>query len=274
MAGGDGAAVTTNQTTVLKIGGSVLEPWPSPAFMAALARTVAAGEKLVIVHGGGKALTGLLARLGVATEFKNGLRVTGAATLQAAVMAFAGEVNTQLVAALNRAGVAAVGLTGLDAASVRARVAKLELGAVGIPEAAEARLPQALLDSGYVPVYASLASDGMGGVLNVNADQFAAALAGALGAQRMLFVTDVPGVLDADGGLIPEISLAGMEAMAASGALRGGMLPKADACRAALAGGAGTVTILGAEAALRLDEIMAGQGSGSGTPCGTQVTRA
>ncbi|HEY7837679.1 MAG TPA: acetylglutamate kinase [Terriglobales bacterium] len=264
--------MTTNTTTVLKIGGSVLEPAPAPAFMAAVARTVAAGEKLVIVHGGGKALNALLGRLGVATEFKNGLRVTGAATLQAAVMAFAGEVNTQLVAALNRAGVAAVGLTGLDASSVRAQVADPGLGAVGIPDAAEARLPRALLDAGYIPVYASLASDGDGGVLNVNADQFAASLAGALGAERMLFVTDVPGVLDANGGLIPQISLAGMEAMAASGAIRGGMLPKADACRAALAGGAGTVTILGAEAALRLDEIIAGPGAG--TPCGTQVTRA
>lgn len=252
-------------TTVLKIGGSVLEPAPAPAFMEAVARATRAGHRLAIVHGGGKALTALLGRLGVTTEFKNGLRVTDAATLQAAVMAFAGEVNTALVGALNRAGVAAVGLTGLDAGSVPARVENPELGAVGIPMEADPRLALMLLDTGFVPVYASLASDGAGGVLNVNADQFAAALAAALGAERMMFVTDVPGILDEAGAVIPEISLADMDAMTAAGTIRGGMLPKSDACRRALAGGAGAVHVMGAPAALELDSILSGPRPAAGT---------
>ena len=255
--------------TVLKIGGSVLEPEPSPALMAAVARAIAAGEELVVVHGGGKALSGLLKRLGVETVFQNGLRVTDAETLRAAVMAFAGEVNTRLVGALNRAGARAVGLTGLDGGAVVARVERPELGAVGAVSAVDPAPLRALLEAGFTPTLAPLASDGAGGALNVNADQFAAALAGALGARRMLFVTDVPGVLDGAGAAIPEISLAGREAMAAGGAIHGGMLPKADACRAALAGGAGEVHIIGTGAALDLDRWL---GAGA-PPAGTRVMR-
>ncbi len=246
-------------TTVLKLGGSILEPEPQPAMMAAIAAARAAGERLVLVHGGGKALTALLARLGVATEFRRGLRVTTPATLEAAVMALAGAVNTQLVAALNAAGVPAVGLTGVDAAAVRAQVEDPELGAVGAVVHTEARLWQGLLALGCVPVVASLAGDGRGGLLNVNADQFAAAAAGALTAARLLFVTDVEGVLDGAGQPLATASLAALTQLTHAGTLHGGMLPKADACRAALGAGVGAVRIVGAAAALRLPELIAGR---------------
>ncbi|HVA63285.1 MAG TPA: acetylglutamate kinase [Terriglobales bacterium] len=254
-------------STVLKLGGSILEPAPSAALVAAIARARAAGEELVLVHGGGKALSGLLARLGVASEFRQGLRVTSAATLRAAVMAFAGEVNTQLVGGLNAAGVRAVGLTGLDAGCVQARAEQPELGAVGTVTAVDAALLRALLAAGYTPVLAPLASDGAGGALNVNADQFAAALAAAWGARRLLFATDVAGVLDAQGAPLAQVTLAELEAMAANRALSGGMLPKADACRIALRAAAATrVEILGPEAAIQIDRILAG------APCpGTRV---
>jgi acetylglutamate kinase len=254
-------------TTVLKLGGSILEPDPQPAhapgpsagLVAAIAAAHAAGERLALVHGGGKSLTALLARLGIATEFRRGLRVTTPAVLQAAVMALAGEVNTELVAALNAAGVPAVGLTGVDAGAVRARSDDPDLGAVGAVSGAEARLWQGLMAIGYVPVLASIAPDARGGLLNVNADQFAAAVAAALAAARLLFVTDVEGVLDARGAPLAAASLAELARLSAQGALHGGMLPKADACRAALQAGVGEVRIVGAAAALRLPELIAGR---------------
>jgi acetylglutamate kinase len=254
-------------TTLLKLGGSILEPEPQPAMMRAIAAAHAAGERLALVHGGGKALTALLARLGVATEFRGGLRVTTPETLQAAVMALAGEVNTKLTAALVAAGVPAVGLSGVDAGAVRARIDDPELGAVGAVAQAEARLWQGLMAMGYVPVIASIAGDGRGGLLNVNADQFAAAAAGALGAARLLFVTDVEGVLDAQGAPLAAATLAGLARLGAAGALHGGMLPKADACRAALQAGVGAVRIVGAAAALRLPELLAGR-----VQAGTAIT--
>jgi len=244
---------------VVKLGGSILEPAPAAGLLAALARARAAGAELVLVHGGGKALNGLLARLGVESEFRQGLRVTSAATLRAAVMAFAGEVNTQLVGGLNAAGVRAVGLTGLDGECVRARAEQPELGAVGTVTAVQAGLLRTLLGAGYTPVLAPLASDGAGGALNVNADQFAAAVAAAWGAERLLFATDVAGVLDGAGAPLAQVTLAELEAMAAGRAISGGMLPKADACRLALRAAAATrVEILGPEAAMRLDQILAG----------------
>lgn len=249
---------------VLKLGGSILEtgegPAPAPALIAAIARARAAGHELALVHGGGKTLTALLARLGVETRFEQGLRVTCPASLRAAVMAFAGEVNTALVAALERAGVRAAGLTGLDGSSVRGAIERPELGAVGAVTACEPALWQALLACGITPVIASLIAEERGGagggILNVNADLMAAAVAGALGAERLLFVTDVPGVLSADGVRLPQVSLAGLASMAAQGALHGGMLPKADACRAALEAGVPSVEIVGSEAVRELDAVL------------------
>lgn len=265
--------------TVVKLGGSILEegggPAPDPGLIAALARARAAGQALVLVHGGGKTLTRLLERLGVTTRFEQGLRVTDPATLRAAVMAFAGEVSTTLVRALAAAGVPAVGLSGVDGDSVRGTRERAELGAVGAIEECDPRLWRALLAAGYVPVVASLMSETHSrgtapfnaGVLNVNADQLAAAAAAALGAARLFYVTDVPGVLAADGRVLPRLTPGALQAMAARGELRGGMLPKADACRAALAAGVGRIAIIDAEVARGLDALLV---EGAAVP-GTEI---
>ncbi len=245
--------------TVLKIGGSILEPAPAPELLTSLVRRVAGGDRVVIVHGGGKALSGLLQRLGIATEFRNGLRVTDEATLQAALMVFAGDVNKRLVAALNAeakrqgARFCAVGLTGIDGESITGRVRDPELGRVGEVTGGNPDLLRSLLEAGFTPVLAPLASDGEGGALNVNADQFASACARMIGASRAVFVTDVPGVLDANKQRIPTLNVDQLEELTRSGAIYGGMLPKLAACREALEAGVGEVQIIGPEAALQFD---------------------
>lgn len=257
--------------TVIKLGGSILEgadgPAPDPELLAALARARAAGHQLFLVHGGGKSLSRLLQRFGVPTRFEQGLRVTDPATLNAAIMAFAGQVSTALVSALQAAGIPAVGLSGLDGAAVRGSRYNAALGAVGVIEHCDPRLWKTLLASGFVPVLASLMGDSVQGILNVNADQLAAAAAAALHAARLIYVTDVPGVLDAQGRTLPRLTPSELEAMAARGELRGGMLPKSEACRAALAAGVGRIEIIGAESARAVDALLQ-----NGAPCpGTQI---
>lgn len=243
--------------TVLKLGGSTLDGGAPTGLLEAIAARAHAGERLLIVHGGGKTLTALLQKLGAGTQFRHGLRVTDAATLEAAVMALAGSVNTRLVAALNRAlqakvGAArAVGLTGLDGGSLKARRADPGLGYVGESQPGNPQFLHLLLDADYLPVLASLAPEDPGGaLLNVNADIFAASCAALLGADCLTFVTDVAGVLDCDGRRLDEVRLSELESLLASGQISGGMLPKLQACRLALEAGVGRVEILGAEALL------------------------
>lgn len=249
-------------TTVVKLGGSVLDPEPSDPLARALARRALAGERLCVIHGGGKALTALLARLGIPTRFHRGLRHTDRETLAAATMVLAGGVNKQLVAALNRAlaleaqpapagGAAArpagaVGLCGVDGNCLQAAVAEPELGYVGEMTGGDPRLLATLMAAGFIPVLASIAAAADAPALNVNADSFAAACAVQLGADRLLFLTDVPGVLDAAAQTIPTLDLAELEALGDKGVASAGMLPKLAACRAALAGGVAHVEIAGA----------------------------
>ncbi len=258
--------------TVLKLGGSLLSPERAGAagnwdgLAAAVARRAAAGEALCLVHGGGGALTAFLAARQIPTRFHQGLRVTDAATLEAAVMVLAGAVNKHLTAALNHAlpaaGAAAraVGLCGLDGACIAAAVADPALGHVGRVTGGDPRLLRALLAAGFLPVLASLAA-GPDGPLNVNADQFAAAAAGALTAARLLFVTDVEGVLDGAGQPLATASLAALTQLTHAGTLHGGMLPKLAACRHALEQGVARVEVIGAAA------LLAGP-----APAGTQIT--
>lgn len=267
--------------TVLKLGGSILDGGaavPPPAadplagLAAAVARRVRAGESLCLVHGGGAALTAFLSQQHIPSRFHRGLRVTDAATLEAAVMILAGTVNKRLTAAVNRALAAtgararAVGLCGLDGDCLAAAPADPALGFVGEigrhGAGGEPRLLRALLAANFVPVLASIAA-GPAGPLNVNADSFAAACAAQLGAARLSFVTDVPGVLDAAGGVVPALAVAELAAWSADGRVRGGMLPKLAACRQALEGGVRRVEVIGAAA------LLAGSPA---TPAGTQIT--
>ncbi len=213
------------------------------------------GIRVVLVHGGGPQTTELASRLGLATQKIDGRRVTDAATLEAAVMAMAGKVNTTLLAICRRAGVAAVGLSGVDAGLVEARKRPpvpaarpvgtaespaVDYGFVGDVVAVNPRVVQKLLDDGYVPVIAPLAADDNGALLNVNADTIAAELAVALGTEKLLFAVAVPGILeraDDPASLVSLVDLEGLAALEARGALTGGMLPKSRAIARALEGG-------------------------------------
>lgn len=209
------------------------------------------GIRVVLVHGGGPQTTALADRLGLATQKIDGRRVTDAATLEAAVMAMAGKVNTALLAACRRAGVAAVGLSGVDADLVEARrrppipsadrqAAAVDYGFVGDVEAVHPRVVQKLLDDGYVPVVAPLAADAAGAILNVNADTIAAELAVALSAEKLLFAVAVPGLLeraDDPASLVSLVDLAGLAELESKGVVTGGMLPKSRAIARALENG-------------------------------------
>ena len=209
------------------------------------------GIRVVLVHGGGPQTTALAERLGLATQKIGGRRVTDAATLEAAVMAMAGKVNTALLAICRRAGVAAVGLSGVDADLIEARkrppvpavdaaAQAVDFGFVGDVVTVNPRVVQKLLDDGYVPVVAPLAGDAQGAILNVNADTIAAELAVALGAEKLLFAVAVPGLLeraDDPRSLVSLIDLPGLAGLDAKGALTGGMLPKSRAIVRALEGG-------------------------------------
>ncbi|MGH9505646.1 MAG: acetylglutamate kinase [Terriglobales bacterium] len=257
--------------TVLKLGGSILGGnGATTAAHAALARAVArraaAGEQLCLVHGGGAALTAFLSQQKIPTRFHQGLRVTDAATLEAAMMVLAGSVNKRLTAALNLAlaaagaGVRAVGLCGVDGNCVLAVPADPDLGYVGQVRGGETALLRALVAARFLPVLASVAA-GPSGPLNVNADSFAAACAAQLGASRLSFVTDVPGVLDTAGAVVPALGMDELAAWSAEGRVHGGMLPKLAACRQALERGVARVEVIGAAALLN-----------GAAPAGTQIT--
>jgi acetylglutamate kinase len=216
-------------TVVLKVGGS------SAALAAAqVAAEARAGGALVVVHGGGPQISALMRERGLEPRYAGGRRITDADSL-ACVDEGLRAVNAALCADLAAAG---LHVHGLPAGVVRARHV-VELGLVGEPVGADIREIEELLARGRVPVVGPLASglDGPG-LLNVNADDAAAALAGALGADELVFLTDVPGVLDAEGALIPEVRASAPPASAS-----GGMLPKLEACAAALAAGVSRVWI-------------------------------
>jgi acetylglutamate kinase len=214
-------------TVVLKVGGS------SAALAAAqVAAEARVGQSLVVVHGGGPQISALMRERGLEPRYAGGRRITDAASL-ACVDEGLRAVNAALCADLAAAG---LHVHGLPAGVVRARHV-VELGLVGEPVGADVREIEQLLARGQVPVVGPLASDGHV-LLNVNADDAAAALAGALGADELVFLTDVPGVLDADGALIAELRASAPPASAI-----GGMLPKLEACAAALAAGVGRVWI-------------------------------
>ena len=216
---------------------------------AALARLLAAvahgGDELVVVHGGGDEVTALQRRLGSEPTFIGGRRVTTEADMEVVRMVLSGSVNKRLVRQLIDEGVAAVGISGEDGGILLAQLLDNgALGSVGEPLAANVRPIEALLTAGFVPVVSPLgrhAETGQG--LNINGDDAAAAIAGALHADELLLLADVPGVLDPSGALVPMISVDEVDEMIASGVARGGMSAKLQAARRALAAGVGAVRI-------------------------------
>ncbi len=227
------------------------------------------GWSVVVVHGGGKSITDWLTEKGVSSKFIQGERVTDKATLEAVISVLAGPVNTQIVASINNLGGQAVGISGVDGAFIQARIKDTELGYVGEVEKVNLAPLKALLQSGYVPVVAPLglySSDQPGetrGIVNINADVVAGEVAAAIGAEKLIFLTDVVGVCDQQGKLIPQLSTAEAEALMASGTASGGMIPKVKACLKALSGASSECIIIdGMQPHALLNEI---EGKSGGT---------
>lgn len=239
--------------TVLKIGGELLEGAPAIREVAAAAARLAGRGSLVIVHGGGRAIDAELRAKGLEPRFVDGLRVTDADALDVVVAVLAGRNNTAFVAALNAAGVRAVGLTGADAGvglSERAPLfsatsgEQVDLGLVGQPVDSPATLLTDLTRNGYVPVVASIGIDESGMLLNVNADTLSGHLAASIGATRLIIAGGTAGVLDGEGNPIAALDLERVDAMIASGVAHSGMVAKLTACRNAIARGVTDVAIV------------------------------
>jgi acetylglutamate kinase len=235
-------------TIVIKVGGAALEDVSTLRKCArAIADLAQDGHRIAVVHGGGAALTRMLKQLGKQSEFVSGLRVTDAETRDVALMVLGGIVNKKLVAAIQAAGMPAVGFCGGDGMSFRARRKHIQgndLGFVGEICFAEPCWIEALWQQGGIPVLASLALGADGEYYNVNADEMAAACAVACHANALIFLTDVPGVKDAEGSVIPWLNTKQAEDLAAHSVVSGGMLPKLAACKSALKQGVGRVRIL------------------------------
>lgn len=240
-------------TTVLKLGGELLEDAAALRAAASAIARLAAATPLVVVHGGGRAIDAELRARGETPRFVDGVRVTDPAALHAAVSVLAGWANTSLVAAIGAAGGLAVGLTGADAGIGLASRAgafravsgeQVDLGLVGEPQAADMALLEDLLRGGYIPVLASIGITAGGELLNVNADTLAGHVAAAVGAARLIIAGGTSGVLDADGQPLARLSVAEIDAMTSSGAAHSGMVAKLAAARAAIAGGVPSVSIV------------------------------
>ena len=211
----------------------------------------------VVVHGGGPQIATMLKRLGIKSEFAQGLRITDAATIEIVEMVLAGSINKQIVGHINGAGGRAIGLCGKDGNMVIARKATrttvdpgshiekiVDLGFVGEPRQVDLKLLNQLIGYELIPVLAPLATSATGETFNVNADTFAGAVAGALKAKRLLLLTDVPGVLDKSKKLITELSVKDARKLIADGTISGGMIPKVETCFYALDQGVEGVAII------------------------------
>jgi acetylglutamate kinase len=240
---------------VIKIGGQAAEDAKGRRRLARqIVELRRAGHSVVVVHGGGRALTRTLERLGIATEFHQGLRVTDAATRDVALMVLAGMVNKQWVAELAALGQPALGISGGDAGLVQAKKLsfgsngqKKDLGYVGRPRKIRTAVLEMALREGLVPVVASLGLGARGEFLNINADDLAAALAMALRADRLFYLTESGGVWDTERRLLPLVKLGEIPNLIRKGVVRDGMIPKLLSCARLLRKSVGEVDILPAD---------------------------
>jgi acetylglutamate kinase len=209
------------------------------------------GVNPVVVHGGGPQIGAMLKKLGIASHFSDGLRVTDKATMDIVEMVLAGAINKQIVGFINAEGGRAIGLCGKDGRMVMAnKLARpepsdgVDLGFVGEPVKVDTTVLDQVLGRELIPVLAPIAQGSNGDTYNINADTFAGAIAGALGAKRLLFLTDVPGVLDKDKKLIEELRVGDIPGLIADGTITGGMIPKVETCMYAIERGVEGVVIL------------------------------
>jgi acetylglutamate kinase len=244
-------------TIVVKYGGHAMEGALANEFGRDIALLKQVGINPVVVHGGGPQINAMLKRLGIESNFVHGLRVTDAAMVEVVEMVLSGVVNKQVAGLINRAGALAVGISGKDGGLIRARKVTrtvkdpdsniervLDLGFVGEPAFIDTRVIHALTGAGLIPVIAPVGSGEDGETYNINADTAAGAIAGALNAQRLLMLTDVPGVLDKEKNLISDLTIAQVKELIADGTISGGMIPKVETCMEAVTQGVKGATIL------------------------------
>lgn len=231
-----------NNITVIKIGGKLLDSKIFPRLAKALSPWLRKYQT-VIVHGGGKEISDWSRHLGIASRFVQGRRFTDKKTMELVEMVLSGKVNPYLVSQLASLGIAAIGLSGRSAGTVQASRIQ-SLGYVGIPKRVRSEVIYRILSLGFVPVFASLASDSDSGALNVNADEMASALAVSLKARRLILCTDVPGILDCSGKTIPQISAVEGRALIENKVVTGGMIPKINSAVDALQRGVKEIWVL------------------------------
>lgn len=246
------------KTFVIKYGGHAMgDPDAARDFARDVVLLKQVGINPVVVHGGGPQIGAMLEKLGVKSSFVDGLRVTDAETARIAEMVLSGGINKEIVGWIGQAGGRAVGLSGKDGNLVTATRMRrnkrdpesniekvVDLGFVGDPQRVDRSIIDTQLAAGLIPVIAPIAIGDDGHTYNINADTMAGAIAGALGAARLFLLTDVPGVLDKAGNLVPELTPQLIARFKADGTIHGGMLPKIDTCTHAVAGGAEAAVII------------------------------
>ena len=255
------------KTIVIKFGGNAMG---DAALTRAFANDVVLlkqfGLRPVIVHGGGPQIGSMLKRLNIKSEFKDGLRVSDLATVEVAEMVLSGAINKNLVSAINQAGGRAVGLSGRDAGLITAKKLRDDLGFAGEPQDVDTSVLNVLAsaDPGFIPVVSPISGGPDGEILNVNADTAAGVLASALGAARLMLLTDIEGVMDGDGNLLTALSPSDVEGLIADGTAKGGMIPKLKTALTAREGGVEAVVILdGRRSHGLLVELFTDQGAGT-----------
>lgn len=235
----------------VKLGGSILEETAiRTGILSQVAAVAALGHEVILVHGGGKSLNRRLSQMQIESRFKEGLRVTDAATLEAAVMVLAGEVNKKIVSEMNHSGTHAIGICGADACAVRCiRLSDLPdspsgIGFVGKPSEVNRSFFDQAFHAGWIPVVSSIALGPDGQLYNVNADQMASACASGAGCISLVYLTDVSGVKDEDGLVLHDLKESDISALRVQGIIKGGMLPKTSSCLEALTAGVRDALIL------------------------------
>ncbi|MFC1995685.1 acetylglutamate kinase [Chloroflexota bacterium] len=227
-----------SKLTVVKIGGATFDSHDTT--IEDIVGLQQRGKLLVVVHGGANLVTEWLTRQGTATRFVHGERVTDEAALEMVTAVLGGLVNKEIVATINSLGGKAVGICGADGALIQGRIRETEMGYVGAAVKVDLALLTALLESGYIPVVAPLCLhsfdrlEGAPRLLNINGDTVAGEIAAAIGAERLIFLTDVAGICDHSGKLLLQLSPGEVEALMTSGVAAGGMIPKIKACMRAL----------------------------------------
>ena len=255
-----------SEVIVIKIGGATFGSHDTT--LEDIVHLQQEGKSLVVVHGGANVVTEWLSRQGIPARFVRGERVTDEAALEMVTAVLGGLVNKEFVATINGLGGKAVGISGIDGALIKSKLRNKEMGYVGDIIKVNTALLETLLQSGFVPVVAPLSlyavdkPDDAPPMLNLNGDTVAGEIAAAVGAERLIFLTDVAGVCDDSGKLIPQLSSDEAEALMASGVASGGMIPKINACLRALSDTSATCIIDGKQPHALLREVEEG---GSGT---------